>query len=68
MAAHNYDGDMLTDEVSQVWILRSPLDLHVISSCNLTVLLPLAGAPQPRLHHLQPHRQAAGGRRDDQGV
>lgn len=68
MAAHNYDGDMLTDEVSQVWILRSPLDLHVVSSCNLTVLLPLAGAPQPRLHHFQPHRQAARGRRDDQGV
>ena len=57
MACHNYDGDMLTDEVAQARChiredhgsnLEHPWDPR--SSC--CTRWHLTGAPQPRIHHL----------------
>ena len=47
MAAHNYDGDMLTDEVAQA-SYATPLPRHA-ASCRVMLDKVAQGAPLPRL-------------------
>jgi isocitrate dehydrogenase len=46
MCSHNYDGDVLTDEIAQV------IDLLLLSSCRLSLLSLSLGSSQSRLPHL----------------